>query len=325
MKQWKQMTGIVLLLTVFLCCPIGAAEKGAKSLFYDSNAAGTVQIAEPGAGGGGSGSFTPSVSRVGPDGNPVNPVSNYYENLNPGVMYWIELIRPGSGNIKRVSNDRVFRSGDRIRLHITANSDGYLHVLHSGSSGASQIMPVSGTRDGSVQMGADYVVPSNGGWLQFDNNPGKERLKLVFASVKSPDDIVSAMRSVSVQNASTASGQLMAIYNQYRNSPNYLTQVQRGSKDFKVVMRAEYDEPAAAPSYNSSAAQPEYYDEPVRSRMPEPSSYLPPPIRFNTQADQNFRVDRAAYEAPGNYVVSRSAPGAVKEPVVIEISLNHHP
>ncbi|MEE4357622.1 MAG: DUF4384 domain-containing protein [Desulfococcaceae bacterium] len=320
-QQWKQIIGTALavVLAGLLVCPAGASEKGAKSLFYDPNASGTVQIAEPNAAGG-SGAFTPSVSKVGPDGNPVNPVSNYYDNLNPGVMYWIELVRPGSGNVKRVSNDQVFRSGDRIRIHVTANSDGYLHVLHSGSSGASGIMPVSNTTDGSVQMGQDYVVPSNGGWLTFDSNPGKEKLKLVFASVKSSDDIINTMSRVAVQNASTAAGQLFAIYNEYRNSPNYVTQVQNGSKDLVVegmayagyVRHTETQPPS--PGYASNSPMP-----------PQPAPYYyAPPVRFNTYGTQNFRPEPAVYNAPASYVVSRAS-GSVKEPVVLEITLNHHP
>jgi len=316
-QEWKQIIGTALavVLAALLVSPARASEKGAKSLFYDPNASGTVQIAEPNAAGGSS-AFTPSVSKVGPDGNPVNPVSNYYDNLNPGVMYWIELIRPGSGNVKRVSNDQVFRSGDRIRIHVTANSDGYLHVLHSGSSGSSQIMPVSNTGNGAVQMGQDYVVPSNGGWLTFDRNPGKEKLKLVFASVKSSDDIISTMSRVAVQNASSAAGQLSAIYNQYRNSPNYVTQVQTGSKDLVVegVAYAGYvqqtvTQPAAPPQAPMSQPAPYYYA---------------PPVQFNTQGFQNFNPEPAVYNAPASYVVSRAS-GAVKEPVVVEIALNHHP
>jgi hypothetical protein len=310
-------------------CPFAmATEKGAKSLFYDPNAAGTVQIAQPNAEGG-SGTFSPATTRMDANGNPVNQVSNYYENLNPGVMYWVELLRPGSGMVRRVSNDRVFRTGDQIRIHVTTNSQGYLHVLHTGTSGAAQIMPVSNAQNGAVQMGRDYVIPSNGGWLRFDGQPGQEKLKLVFASVKSSDNVVNVMRQVATQNASTATGQLYSLYNQYKNSPNYIQQVQGGSKDLMTVAaqtQGGYAQPAAPPQARQGYVQQRPAPQPQRyAPAPAPQPYYQPqPIQFNTQGMQNYNINPTVYNAPANYVVSQSQ-GAVKEPVVIEIALNHHP
>lgn len=310
----KTAIGVMMLcVTLWLGGMAAAAERGAKSLFYDPTSAGTIQVANPGEGGAG-GKFTSSVKKYDANGNEISPVSNYYENLNPGVMYWIELVRPGSGNVKRVSNDRVFRSGDRIRIHVTTNADGYLHVLHTGSTGAAGVIPVSSAANGMVQMGNDYIVPSSGGWLRFDGNPGKEEVKLLFASVKSSGDVLNAVRGVTVRNASTASGQLFAIYNQYRNSPHYIREIQSGSKDLI---------PEGAAVSVGFGTQPQYGGQVQTPAVNAPLSY-PPPVRFNTQGAADFTIDNAVYTAPANYVVSR-APGQVKEPVVVGIVLNHHP
>jgi len=251
MKTYK-LTGIAILavFSAVAFCQPAMAQTGAKSLFYDPNASGTVQMSNTGSPGGDG--FRPSVTRPGAGGSSsASPVSNYYDNLNPGVMYWIELIRPGSGYVRRVSNDRVFRTGDRIRIHVTVNANGYLQSLHTGSTGAGRTLPVSNTRNGEVRMGADHVIPSNGGWLRFDNNPGQEKIKLIFAAANSSDDVLSTMRGVAVQSASTVSDQLVAVYNQYSNSQYTVRQVQTGSKNLIPV---GHDQPA--PSGYAQPARP---------------------------------------------------------------------
>ncbi len=298
-------------------------ERGAKSLFYDPGASGTVQISGSGPGG----AFQPRVSGAGTgaDGASANPISNYYDNLNPGVMYWIELVRPGGG-ITRVSNDRVFRTGDQIRIHITTNSDGYLHVMHSGSTGAGQILPVSGSPNGEVSIGTDYVVPSNGGFLRFDNNLGQENLKLVFASVKSSNDVLSSMKRVAVREASSVPAQLVAIANQYGNSPNRAVYTESGGKDLVIV---GYNAPQSEPSgYRGLSRSLNSGDGDAGYPQQQQQAY-PPPANisqnvFNISGMPDFRVNEAVYDSPGTYTVNTSG-GAVKEPVVVEIVLNHHP
>ncbi len=353
MNMIRTVRGIaagVFAVGLMICQPADAGQKrGAKALFYDPGAAGTVQHSGS-SGSGPGGAFNSRVSREGGDGASVNPISNYYDNLNPGVMYWIELIRPGGG-ITRVSNDRVFRTGDQIRIHISTNSDGYMHVMHRGSTGAAQILPVSGSPNGEVAIGADYVVPSNGGFLRFDSNPGQENLKLVFASVKSSNDVLSSMKRVVVREASSVPAQLVALANQYGNSPNRAVYTESGGKDLVMV---GYNAPppdtsgyrglsrdmnslggnAGYPQQQQQAYPPAGYPQQQQQAYP-PAGYpqqqqaYPPPANisqnvFNISGMPDFRVNEAVYDAPGTYTVNTSG-GAVKEPVVVEIVLNHHP
>jgi hypothetical protein len=276
-------------------------------------------------------------------------------------MYWVELIRPGGG-ITRVSNDRVFRTGDQIRIHITTNSDGYLHVMHRGSTGAGQILPVSGSPNGEVSIGTDYVVPSNGGFLRFDSNPGQENLKLVFASVKSSNDVLSSMKRVVVREASSVPAQLVAIANHYGNSPNRAVYTESGGKDLVMVgynappsdtsgyrglsrglntaegnagypQQQQQAYPSAGYPQQQQAYPPAGYPQQQQAYpsagYPPQQAYSPPPANisqnvFNISGMPDFRVNEAVYDAPGTYTVNTSA-GAVKEPVVVEIVLNHHP
>jgi len=53
--------------------------------------------------------------------------------------FWIELTGR-DGSKQRVTTDRVFRSGERIKLFFTANRAGYLYLLNIGSSGRSRML-----------------------------------------------------------------------------------------------------------------------------------------------------------------------------------------
>lgn len=142
---------------------------GTKALFGSDG--GAVQSPETGAG------QEYTSENIGGLGG----VTNYYEKLNnPGVMHYIELVQPGSSNVKRVSSRHIFRTGDRIRVHVTSNGDGYLHAVHRGSSGSGKMLPIS--HGGRVSTGYDVVIPSDGGWLRFDDKKGVEEIDLLFAS-----------------------------------------------------------------------------------------------------------------------------------------------
>ncbi len=307
-KRLISISAGVVLAAAIVFSAAYAAERGAKSLFYDPNAAGTVQInpGQPGA------TFTSSVKSTGGSGGSASPVSNYYDTLNPGVMYWIELVRPGGG-ITRVSNDRVFRTGDQIRIHVTTNSDGYLHVMHKGSTG--NIVPVALNGNGEVKMGTDYVVPANGGFMKFDSNPGQEKLNLVFASIKSSDEVLNVMKV-----GASVPDQVMLINSRYANSPNRVMYTESGSKDLFIS------------GGQPGGTQPVQYQQQMQ-QIPSQPQYAPAPApatfnvaaSFNVGGNPNFNVEPAVYNAPANYAVSTAPRGAVKEPVVIEITLNHHP
>lgn len=265
--------GVILAVAIVFSAAY-AMERGAKSLFFDPN----------------------------PEGKPDKPLTrnmgtssdsggSYNNNVNPGVMYWIELVRPGGG-VMRVSNDRAFRSGDRIRIHLTTNSDGYLQVMHKGSSG--ETVPIPLNNNGEVKMGADYVIPANGGALAFDNNPGQERLNLIFASIKSSNEVLDKMKK--------GQSDIIALISQYKNSPNRLLYIEGGSKDLIVTDGAAASGSTSAQKYVGQASS----------------------ASFNVNGASGFKVDEAVYNAPGNYIVN-NAHGATKEPVVVEIVLNHQP
>ena len=99
-----------------------------------------------------------------------------------GVSYWIELTPP-SGAPQRVTTDYVFRSGDRIRLFVTTNRDGYLSLLNIGSSGRSRVLfPYAQMQPNAnfVRANAPTVIPQRG-TIRFDDTPGEEVLLLMLS------------------------------------------------------------------------------------------------------------------------------------------------
>lgn len=105
-------------------------------------------------------------------------------NTRPKISYWIELNR--AGKIFRCNNKMEFKTGDAIRFHLIPETDGFAYlVMKAGTTGKSDLLfpnKAFGT-DNQLKAGKDYAIP-NEGWMQFDSNPGTERLGLVFAPEK---------------------------------------------------------------------------------------------------------------------------------------------
>lgn len=94
---------------------------------------------------------------------------------NKGVMYWIELLTPDEAREQIAGGEeRVFRTGERIRFHFRMNSDGYLYIWQKGAKGDTMMLfPDPRVKGGEnyVQREVEYVVPE-GMWFKFDEPPG---------------------------------------------------------------------------------------------------------------------------------------------------------
>ena len=98
-----------------------------------------------------------------------------------GLRY--AVIRVQGTDSFEVPVNTVFRSGDRIRLKVEVNDEGYLYVVHRGTSGSWQVMfPNEKVASGSnrVQPGQSYDIPS-GSAFRFTGEPGTERLFIVMS------------------------------------------------------------------------------------------------------------------------------------------------
>ncbi len=93
------------------------------------------------------------------------------------------LKRVGPSDLIEVSPDMVFRSGERIRLRVEANDDGYLYVILRGSSGVWKPLFPSPEVDGGnnrIVGGRPYDIPP-GYVFTFDEQAGEERLFVVLS------------------------------------------------------------------------------------------------------------------------------------------------
>ncbi len=122
---------------------------------------------------------------------PVPVMNTAYRPQGPrpalGLRYTI-LKKAGDQPVE-VGSGTVFHAGDRIRLAVEANDDGYLYVVNQGSSGTWKLLfPSSEIKDGDnhVQKRVRYEVPS-GYTFTFDEQSGEEKLFIVLSRQPEPD------------------------------------------------------------------------------------------------------------------------------------------
>jgi hypothetical protein len=144
---------------------------GAKEMFENP---GGAPVLAPG------GAATPDPQPPRPQlHRPARPQSATF-----GLKCWVELVEaPGSPG-ERVTHDRVFHSGEKIRLHFAANADGHISIVQIGSSGNASLLfpaPARGLSTNVLSAGGDRVLPSKDDWFRFDATPGAERLVVLFA------------------------------------------------------------------------------------------------------------------------------------------------
>jgi len=97
--------------------------------------------------------------------------------------------RNSSGLAVRVDPDHVFRKGDRVRVLLETNADGYLYIFNATDNGpVTMIYPDADLDDAGnyIKAHIPWEIPSSAAeqerlrWLVFDANPGTERLFFVF-------------------------------------------------------------------------------------------------------------------------------------------------
>jgi uncharacterized protein DUF4384 len=145
----------------------GFSQEGAKAIFYSD---GATVMAKP----------APSSAPTRPPQKVAEAPPTRERYL--GIKYWIELVKPDGSRVE-VAPDRVFQSGDRIKVRVETNRNGYLYLLSVGSTGRYQLLfPHPKLADGSnlVKARTVYDVP-HGALIRFDDNAGEELLLIVLS------------------------------------------------------------------------------------------------------------------------------------------------
>jgi len=141
-----------------------------------------------------------------------------------GLSCWIELVEsPGAAGSK-VVHTRLFKSGEKIRLHFQGNANGYISLIQFGASGtASVLFPdiARGLGNNAIRAGADHVLPSAKHWFRFDATPGTERLLVLFA--KTPEELDKFIREQSLDLQSTAA--MLQLADRVSGSKDLVTEI----------------------------------------------------------------------------------------------------
>jgi len=123
----------------------------------------------------------------------------------PGIKISI-LLKRGNRAERFVAPNETFYSGDKIKLVLDINFNGYAAILNEGTTGKMNLLfPFM---DGSelvshrVSPNTGTKLPRGNAWITFDRNPGNEKVTVVF----SKDSIVElqSYKSLSLGGAVSA-------------------------------------------------------------------------------------------------------------------------
>ena len=99
------------------------------------------------------------------------------------------FMRDSNGLAIRTDPDHVFQKGDRVRVLLETNTDGYLYIFNTTNNGpATMIYPDANLDEGGnyIQAHVPFEVPTSLGseerlrWFAFDEAAGTEQLFFVF-------------------------------------------------------------------------------------------------------------------------------------------------
>ena len=135
--------------------------------------------------------------------DPVTPVNA--SRLGIGLTLFM---RDSNGMAVRVDPDRVFSKGDRVRVLLETNTDGYLYIFNTTDDGpATMIYPHADLDEGGnyLQAHVPFEIPTSLAteerlrWFAFDETAGTERLFLVFTreplgGIPIDDDLIALCR-----------------------------------------------------------------------------------------------------------------------------------
>ena len=117
----------------------------------------------------------------------TNASLNSYLPTSLGLGYTLYK-RDSVGNAVRVDPTQEFYAGDRIRLSLETNTDGYLYIFHTENNGEPELLYPDarlGKGNNKIEAHVPYEIPWNEpgveNWFKFDANPANERLYVVVS------------------------------------------------------------------------------------------------------------------------------------------------
>src|SRR4030095_1219494 len=118
------------------------------------------------------------------------------------------FMRDSNGLAVRTEPSHVFQKGDRVRVLLETNTDGYIYIFNTTNDGPPVMIYPDADLDEAgnyLQAHVPFEIPSSLAaeerlrWLAFDENAGNERLFFVFTKEPLPglpieDDLIALCR-----------------------------------------------------------------------------------------------------------------------------------
>jgi hypothetical protein len=159
---------------------------------------------------------------------PATPVNA--RRIGLGVTLFM---RDSNGLAVRVDPNHVFRKGDRVRVLLEANSDGYLYIFNTTNDGAATMIYPHADLDEAgnyLQAHVPFEIPSSLSaderlrWFAFDEVAGTERLFFVFTreplgGVPIEDDLIALCRESKERCPVRPSSELWAVVQKEMQEP----------------------------------------------------------------------------------------------------------
>ena len=186
-RSLRLCSGILFALSAGVAAA-AQTSAGAKALFYDP-ASGTAIPSSPK-------STTATSAQV-----PVKKAAAPAAAKFVGLHYWIELDGKGP-----VSDSFTFHTGDRIRVHVRSNVDGYLSLWALEPNGEGKLLIPTAGKDAKVGADTDYVTPD---FIKFAEPVQDERLLVFFSRSQTelpPTSKGAAAATERIDSAKGASG-----------------------------------------------------------------------------------------------------------------------
>ena len=161
--------------------PASTGTTGKPSRRRSKTSVGSTKSTKPPEKTTGTSGSTGSSSKTSEPSKPVNA-----PRLGIGLTLFM---RDSNGLAVRVDPDHVFTKGDRVRVLLETNADGYLYIFNTTNDGpATMIYPDADLDEAGnyLQAHVPFEIPTSLAteerlrWFAFDENAGTERLFLVF-------------------------------------------------------------------------------------------------------------------------------------------------
>lgn len=166
------------------------------------------------------------------------------------------MLHDTDGQYVEVTPDKIFHSGDHIRLSFLANAPGYFYVIQQSSRGGwSPIFPPSGSDSNAnkIAAGKIQIVPGGRIAFGFDQNRGDEKLYVILS--RTPiGDIDKAIQNL--KKAQAAEPQTTGDSANYEMVDNTIPDVlvkQLTSRDLVLVEEQKVDESSTQSSPGEKA------------------------------------------------------------------------